>query len=75
MGPTIALWGARKPSQVETVGNIVGCHIDKEAKKEIDAILRRTIPEPVSPAFMAPPDKRSAGCDGEVRSARYPRSE
>ncbi|WP_127076582.1 aldo/keto reductase [Rhodomicrobium lacus] len=60
-GPTIALWGARKPSQVETVSEVMGWHIDEEAKREIDAILKRTIREPVSPAFMAPPDKRPAG--------------
>ncbi|MBT3071547.1 aldo/keto reductase [Rhodomicrobium sp. Az07] len=60
-GPTIALWGARKPSQVETVSEVVGWTIDEDAKREIDAILKRTIREPVSPAFMAPPDKRPAG--------------
>ncbi|MFZ2870465.1 aldo/keto reductase [Zavarzinia sp.] len=57
-GPTIALWGARRPDQLDPVGDIDGWTVDAEAKAEIDAILARCIPDPVSPAFMAPPVKR-----------------
>lgn len=57
-GHTIALWGARRPDQLDPVGEIDGWHIDEEGKKEIDAILARCITDPVSPAFMAPPLKR-----------------
>ena len=35
-----------------------GWHIDPAAKTEIDAILKRCIVNPVSPAFMAPPVTR-----------------
>jgi hypothetical protein len=31
--------------------------VDDAAKAEIDAILKRHIPEPISPSFMAPPSK------------------
>jgi aryl-alcohol dehydrogenase-like predicted oxidoreductase len=54
-GPTIALWGARKPSQMDPVDEIDGWHIDAATKGEIDAILKRFIADPVSPSFMAPP--------------------
>jgi aryl-alcohol dehydrogenase-like predicted oxidoreductase len=57
-GPTIALWGARRPDQLDPTGEIDGWHIDAATKTEIDAILRRCVPEPISPAFMAPPPKR-----------------
>jgi len=57
-GPTIALWGARRPEQLEPLAEIDGWHIDEAAKREIDAILARAITDPVSPAFMAPPLKR-----------------
>ncbi len=57
-GPTIALWGARHPGQLDPVGEIDGWHIDDETKREIDAILTRCVEEPISPAFMAPPEKR-----------------
>jgi hypothetical protein len=38
-GPTIALWGARNPSQLDPIGNVEGRHIDPATKAEIDAIL------------------------------------
>src|ERR1700751_3731971 len=57
-GPTIALWGARNPSQLDAIGEIDGWHIDDKSKAEIDAILKRCITDPVSPSFMAPPVTR-----------------
>jgi aryl-alcohol dehydrogenase-like predicted oxidoreductase len=57
-GPTIALWGARNPSQLDPTGEIDGWHIDAAAKREIDAILERCVTDPVSPSFMAPPATR-----------------
>jgi aryl-alcohol dehydrogenase-like predicted oxidoreductase len=54
-GPTIALWGARHPRQLDPVGDIDGWHIDDETRRDIDSILRRCVTDPVSPAFMAPP--------------------
>lgn len=60
-GPTIALWGARHPGQLDPLEEIEGWHIDEASHREIDAILSRTVTDPVSPAFMAPPPKRPAG--------------
>ena len=57
-GPTIALWGARHPGQLDTIGDVEGWHIDATTKREIEAILRRCIVDPASPAFMAPPVSR-----------------
>ena len=57
-GPTIALWGARHPGQLDPVSEIDGWHIDQASKRDIDAILERCIKDPVSPEFMAPPLKR-----------------
>src|SRR5690242_21741381 len=54
-GPTIALWGARHPDQLDPIAQIDGWHIDEASKQEIDAILKRCIVDPVSPEFMAPP--------------------
>jgi aryl-alcohol dehydrogenase-like predicted oxidoreductase len=57
-GPTVALWGARHPDQLDPIGDIDGWHIDETSSREIDAILKRCIKDPVSPEFMAPPLKR-----------------
>lgn len=54
-GPTIALWGARKPSQIEGIGEVTGWSLSTEDFLEIDAILERTVKDPVGAEFMAPP--------------------
>lgn len=54
-GPTIALWGARRPDQLDPVGDIEASPLDAETLQAIDAILQRHVPEPVAPSFMAPP--------------------
>jgi aryl-alcohol dehydrogenase-like predicted oxidoreductase len=59
-GPTVALWGARHPGQLDPINEIDGWHIDEGTKGEIDAILKRCVTEPVSPEFMAPPLVRPA---------------
>lgn len=55
-GPTIALWGARRPDQLDAVDEVGGWRLDAAAKAEIDAILARTVPEHLGPEFMAPPE-------------------
>jgi aryl-alcohol dehydrogenase-like predicted oxidoreductase len=57
-GPTIALWGARRPDQLAAVREIEGWRIDEAAKRQINAILTRCILDPISPQFMAPPEVR-----------------
>jgi aryl-alcohol dehydrogenase-like predicted oxidoreductase len=57
-GPTIALWGARRPDQLDPVAETDGWQIDERTKADIDAILARCITDPVSPDFMAPAEKR-----------------
>lgn len=57
-GPTIALWGARRPGQLDPIGDVDNWHIDGKTKADIDAILKRCIVDPATPAFMAPPTKR-----------------
>jgi aryl-alcohol dehydrogenase-like predicted oxidoreductase len=62
-GPTIALWGARRQGQLDPIGEIDGWRIDEATMHDIDAILATTIGDPISPAFMAPPERRPAGLD------------
>lgn len=54
-GPTIALWGARRPDQLDAVDDVSGWSLDTAALREIDAILARNIADPIAPEFMAPP--------------------
>jgi aryl-alcohol dehydrogenase-like predicted oxidoreductase len=56
-GITAALWGARRPDQLQPVDEVFGWSLDVAAKAEIDRILRETIADPVGPEFMAPPPR------------------
>lgn len=56
-GAGIALWGARKPEQIEAVSEITGWTLSSEDKKDINTILEHTISNPVGPEFMAPPTR------------------
>src|ERR1700730_9874035 len=59
-GITTALWGARRPDQLQPVDEVTGWSLDASAKAEIDRILRETITDPVGPEFMAPPSRSLA---------------
>ena len=54
-GITSALWGARRPDQLQPVDQVCGWHLDGPAMAKIEQILRTTITDPVGPEFMAPP--------------------
>ena len=56
-GPTIALWGARKPEQISGIDDAFGWKLDEADLKAIDAILAQDITSPVGPEFMAPPER------------------
>ena len=54
-GPTIALWGARRPGQLDDLGEVTGWSLDQAAMQQIDRILEQTVTSAVGPEFMAPP--------------------
>jgi len=57
----IALWGARRPGQLEPITEMMGWSLDGEDFRVIDRILSETIKDPVGPEFMAPPPHRPKG--------------
>jgi aryl-alcohol dehydrogenase-like predicted oxidoreductase len=59
-GVTTALWGARRPDQLQPVDETKGWQLDASARMEIDRILRETIANPIGPEFMAPPSRSLA---------------
>jgi len=54
-GHTVALWGARRPAQLDPVQDTMGWKLDDQAKQRIERILAGTVTDPVGPEFMAPP--------------------
>jgi aryl-alcohol dehydrogenase-like predicted oxidoreductase len=59
-GVTTALWGARRPDQLQSVEAVPGWELDASVKAEIDRVLRERITDPVGPEFMAPPARVDA---------------
>jgi len=56
-GHTIALWGARKPEQLNDINEISGWSLDAKALEKIDQIINEYISNPIGPEFMAPPTR------------------
>ena len=54
-GVSVALMGARHPSQLEPVDEVMGWTLTHDATRQIDRIVSTTITDPVGPEFMAPP--------------------
>ena len=48
-GDTIALWGARRPAQLDPVEDTMGWEVDELAKRRIEGILLETVKDPVGP--------------------------
>ena len=56
-GVSAALWGARHPGQLDPVDQVMGWSLGADAMHEIDAIIRKSVTDPVGPEFMAPPPR------------------
>ncbi len=58
-GPTIALWGARRPDQLDGIDDAFGWSLSPQDLTDIDALLAEHITDPVGPEFMAPPSRKA----------------
>jgi aryl-alcohol dehydrogenase-like predicted oxidoreductase len=54
-GISVALWGARRPDQVQAALGVHGWSLDATTQAKIDLILSAAIADPIGPEFMAPP--------------------
>jgi aryl-alcohol dehydrogenase-like predicted oxidoreductase len=54
-GAGVALWGARRPDQLDALPGALGFTLDEKTKAEIDRIVAEEVSDPVGPEFMAPP--------------------
>ena len=59
-GPTIALWGARRPDQLAPIDDVLGWRLDDETRVAINRLLAEIVTDPVGPEFMAPPAREAA---------------
>lgn len=54
-GIDIALWGARKPSELDPIVEVLDWKLSPEDFNEIDQIIAETVTDPIGPQFMSPP--------------------
>lgn len=59
-GVGVALWGARKPEQVDAIPGAFDFTIDAQTRNDIDCIVEQAVHDPVGPQFMAPPEAARA---------------
>jgi aryl-alcohol dehydrogenase-like predicted oxidoreductase len=59
-GVDVALWGARRPEQIEAVEGVFGWSLDADALETIDRIVSAMVKHPVGPEFLAPPTRGGA---------------
>jgi aryl-alcohol dehydrogenase-like predicted oxidoreductase len=56
-GVAVALWGARRPKQLDPIEQAMGWSLGSEDRAQIDRIVRTAVTDPVGPEFMAPPPR------------------
>jgi aryl-alcohol dehydrogenase-like predicted oxidoreductase len=58
-GVSAALWGAKRPDQLEAIDDVLGWKLDAPALAAIDAIVAETVLDPIGPEYLTP-GRRSA---------------
>ncbi len=53
-GVSAALWGAKRPAQLDAIDEVLGWNLDASAMETIDAIVKETVFDPVGPEYLAP---------------------
>jgi aryl-alcohol dehydrogenase-like predicted oxidoreductase len=57
-GVNVALWGARKPEQLDEMDHVLGWKLTPQDFNEIDKIIEENVKHPIGPQFMAPPERK-----------------
>lgn len=53
-GASAALWGAKRPDQLDAVAGVMGWKLDAGAMAEIDRIVEESVTDPVGPEYLMP---------------------
>jgi aryl-alcohol dehydrogenase-like predicted oxidoreductase len=53
-GVSVALWGARRPDQLDAVWGVMGWKLDSSGLAEIDRIVEESVTDPVGPEYLTP---------------------
>jgi aryl-alcohol dehydrogenase-like predicted oxidoreductase len=53
-GVSLALWGAKRPDQLDAMAGVMGWKLDAGAMDEIDRIVAESVSDPVGPEYLTP---------------------
>ena len=53
-GVSVALWGAKRPDQLDAVAGATGWRLDERAMAEIDRVVAESVTDPVGPEYLTP---------------------
>jgi aryl-alcohol dehydrogenase-like predicted oxidoreductase len=53
-GVSVALWGARRPDQLDVISGVMGWKLDADAMSEIDRIVADSVKDPIGPEYLTP---------------------
>ncbi len=53
-GVSVALWGARRPDQLDAVSGLSNWSLDSSAMAQIDRIVSESVTDPVGPEYLTP---------------------
>jgi aryl-alcohol dehydrogenase-like predicted oxidoreductase len=53
-GVSVALWGAKRPEQLNAIEGVMGWKLDEAAMSEIDRIVSECVTDPVGPEYLTP---------------------
>jgi aryl-alcohol dehydrogenase-like predicted oxidoreductase len=65
-GISVALWGGRRPDQVEAALGVAGWSLTKADRMLIEGIVNTAVTDPVGPEFMAPLQRSTRPTNMEV---------
>ena len=53
-GVSVALWGAKRPDQLDAVSGVMGWKLDDDAMADIDRIVVESVTDPIGPEYLTP---------------------
>lgn len=53
-GVSVALWGAKRPDQLDAVSGVMGWSLNANAMAEIDRIVAESVKDPIGPEYLTP---------------------
>jgi len=66
-GKVIALWGGRRPEQMESIPEIMSFSLKQKHFDDIDNIVSQHVKDPIGPEFMESPDRSDPNYQGKYK--------